>query len=433
VSEQVGGRAGRIAILDIVRGFAVLGLFAANVPDMALPEDLVLDFHASDPARGPDFWAALAGQILVSDKMRGLFTILFGVSTVLIVERLESRMDASAAARLYFRRLWWLAVIGLVHAYLLLWWAEVLFKYAILGLLLFPLRRAPFRALAAAMAVCLAVLVAVPFSAWHDMANLRDAAVAVEAREEVGQGLTESDRAILRDWADSVEDMYPDKEYMEEEIAAKTGSYEATLVFVAPLAFEEQTYFFLREDIWDMALYTMLGILLYRSGFFAGTLSRRMLAVLAIGGIAIGAAVHGWIGYGLVEARRDPVAYLFYLIFFDLGRLPFVIGIVSLALLLFTMPALARPAGWLAAAGRMVMTNYVLQAVLGALVFYGVGLALFNAFDRMHIIVFTVAVTAFQIVFSVWWMDRFRYGPLEWLWRSLTWWRPQPMKKGRRE
>ena len=134
---ELARQAQRIRIIDIIRGVAVLGIVTMNIPEMAYPEDLVLDFHATDPGRGWNYRTGIILEIFFSGKMRGLFTLLFGVSSILIIEKLERNTDGPAASAIYFRRLFWLLFFGLANAYLFLWWGDVLFKYALLGMLLF--------------------------------------------------------------------------------------------------------------------------------------------------------------------------------------------------------------------------------------------------------------------------------------------------------
>ena len=152
----------RIRLIDVVRGVAVLGIFAINIVDMAYPEDLVLAFHLTDPEQDWNYWAGLGLETLFAGKMRGLFTLLFGVSAILFIEKLNRRYDGPTVAGIYYRRLLWLLVFGLLNAYVFLWWGDVLLKYALLGMLLFAFRQASFGVLTAAMLTCLAVLTIQP-------------------------------------------------------------------------------------------------------------------------------------------------------------------------------------------------------------------------------------------------------------------------------
>lgn len=419
----------RIRIIDIVRGVAVLGIVTMNFPDMAYPEDLVLDFHATDPEEGWNYWAGVISEILFSGKMRGLFTLLFGVSAVLIIENLQQKMGVDAAAGIYFRRLFWLLIFGLVNAYVLLWWGDVLFKYALLGVLLFALRAASYRVLTLAVLACLLVLTLQPLAEYREMSDLRQAYVDVQQKKKSDLRLSPDDRVVVHQWRTSLDDLSPDRDSIEEERQIKSGHYLQIFKDNVDRVVEEQTVIFYKEDIWDMGLYMFLGIMLLRMGFFHGRVSRAVHLATAFLGTGIGLLVHTWLVLGIDETRLDPADSLFYLIFVDVGRLPFVLGYLSLIILMFRAERVARIGDWMVAVGRMALTNYLIQSVIGAFVFYGFGLALFDQMTRMHVAMLIVAVWAFQIVLSVFWMRLFYHGPLEWLWRSLTYWRVQALRR----
>jgi uncharacterized protein len=420
---------GRIRVIDIIRGVAVLGIFTINIADTAYPEDLVLAFAAVVPAMGLDYWAGFGLETLFSGKMRGLFTILFGVSSVLIVDNLSRRYDGLGVADIYFRRLLWLLVFGLLNAYVFLWWGDVLFKYALLGMLLFAFRRASFRVLTAAVLTCIAVLTIQPLADYREIVNLEQDYLDVQDLEESGERLTWDDRDILADWEDTLDDLRPDYDLIEEEMELKTGQYAEVFEYNAERVFEEHTAIFYEEDLWDMALYMFLGIMLFRLGFFDEHLRQGVHFTIALFGIGTGLAIHVWMNLGLQENHLDPVNAHYYPIFFDFGRLPFVLGYLSLIIFLFRIPTFRRLGDGLLAAGRMALSNYLMQSIIVAFLFYGFGLAQFNQLSRIEIMMVIVVVWIIQVTASVYWMRRFHYGPFEWLWRSLSYWEAQPFRK----
>ena len=141
---------------------------------------------------------------------------------------------------------------------------------------------------------------------------------------------------------------------------------------------------------------------------------------IALFGLSLGFLIHAWINWGLLTNRLDPLKSEYYQIFFDVGRLPFVIGYLSLIIFLFHNELLKFSGDCLAAVGRMALSNYLLQSVIGVSLFYGIGLGQFNQLTRSEIAIIIVVVWTFQITFSVMWMAAFYYGPFEWVWRSLT-------------
>jgi uncharacterized protein len=419
----------RIQIIDIIRGVAVLGIFFINIMDMAFPEDLVLDFHATDPEMGWNYWIGVLKEILFSDKMRGLFSLLFGVSSVLIVEKLVRNFDATYASKIYFRRLAWLLFFGLVHAYILVWWGEVLFKYALLGTLLFPFRRASYWILASVVAFSLLVLTIQPAIEYQAMVELQQSFNYAQNKQNTGQTLTSDDREAINLWQESLDDMHPEFESIEDEILIKTGGYFELFKYNAGKAWEEQTTIFFTEDIWDIILYMFLGIILFRMNFFEEHKKYTLHLIITLFGIGTGLAVHTWLNLGFYENHLDPVKSSYYLIFFDLGRLPFVLGYTSLIILVFRMKLFHKVGKWIASVGKMALSNYLIHSIIGAFVFYGFGLALFNQLSHLDITMIVISVWVFQIVFSVLWMRSYQYGPFEWIWRSLTYWKVQPLRR----
>lgn len=417
----------RIPMIDIIRGVAVLGILTINVPDMAYPQDLALAFAATDPGRSWNYWTGLSLEVLFSGKMRGLFTVLFGVSSVLIIERLSAKMDALAVTEIYFRRLLWLLAFGLINAYVFLWWGDVLFKYALLGMVLFPFRRASFAVLTIAILSCLAVLTIQPFLEYRETVLLHDEYLDVQAKRQSGERLTSDDRGVVAQWRDVQDDWEMDYDAIEEEMAVRNSGYWENFQFNADNVIEEQTTLLYQEDIWDLLAYMFLGIMLYRLGFFDERLKKAIHFVISLFGIGVGLAIHAWLTIGTQENRGEPADLLFYLTFVDVGRLPFVLGYLSLITLIFRSRVFRYLGKAMAAVGRMALSNYLLQSIIAALIFYGFGLAQFNQLSRLDLVGLICLIWLAQIAFSVIWMRWCRFGPFEWLWRSLTYWQTQAL------
>ena len=418
----------RIHIIDIIRGVAVLGIFTMNLPLMALPGDLYENFSVTDPSHGWGYWIGVISEILFLGKMRGLFTLLFGVSSVLIIEKLNKKIGGFDAAEIYFRRMLWLLFFGLIHAYFLLWWGEVLFQYALLGMLLFPFRKAPYKVLVAGILTCLVVLTIQPIIDYRDVVELQEEYISVEDKQQAGEKLTIDDEEILEEWDESTPDLLSDED-IEEEVEAKTSGYFDVFDYNIEDVIDNQTTETYIWWFWDMFLYMLLGIMLFRMDFFDERVKQSLHLSIAFCGIGVGLIIHTWLYLHYYEDFSNPVDSLYYLIFVDLGRLPLVLGYTSLIILLFRLKSFNRMGSWLAATGKMALTNYLMQSIIGAFIFYGFGFAQFNQFNRVEITVTILSVWVFQIICSVFWMQHFNYGPFEWAWRSLTYWKVQPFRK----
>jgi len=427
MKQDLTNTANRIRIIDIIRGIAVLGIFTMNISEMAFSGNWYSNFLFTDPNQGWGYWVGVIIDILFADKMRGLFTLLFGVSSVLIIEGLDKKISGLDAAHIYFRRLLWLLVFGLIHAYIFLWPGEVLFQYAILGMFLFPFIKAPRKVLVAAILAGLAVLIIQPINEYRDMPELQEEYTDVKDKQQSGEKLTFDDIEILNEWKESMEDILPDDEGIEDEVEAKTGSYFDVFDYNADAVLEEETTVFYTEDFWDMTTYMLLGIMLFRMGFFDEKVKQTVHLAIALCGIGVGLVVHSWLYLRFYEHFFDPVGSLYYLIFNELGRLPLVLGYTSLIILLFRLKLLDRMGNRLAATGKMALTNYLMQSIIGGFIVYGFGFAQFNQLNRVEIAIIILSVWIFEIIFSSLWMRYFKYGPFEWAWRSLTYWKVQPL------
>jgi uncharacterized protein len=422
--------ANRIHILDIIRGIAVLGIFVMNLPLMALPFNLNENYLYADPDKGWNYWIPLISDIIFLDKMRALFTLLFGISSVLILDTLGKKLNSLDAAEIYFRRLLWLLLFGLFHAYVLLWQGEVLFTYAILGMLLFPFVKASYKVLVAAQLICLSVLIIQPINEYRDMVELQKEYISAEINQQFDEKLAIDDEEIdneetIKEWEEVMSEIRPGDEEIEEEIEAKTGSYLDVFEYNKEDVIEQQTAELYTTAIWDAILYMFLGIMLFRMGFFDTKVKQAVHIVVAVCGISIGLLINAWLYVSYQQSYSDPVGSLYYFIFVDVGRLPLVLGYVSLIIVLFRLKIFYRLGNLLAATGKMALTNYMMQSIIGAFILYGFGLAQYNQLSRIEIALTVLSVWIFQIIFSSIWMKYFNYGPFEWVWRSLTYWKAQ--------
>ena len=393
--------ASRIASLDLIRGIAVLGILAVNIAGFAGPSagtDTPWLPHPASPADEATFALTF---VLFEGKMRALFSILFGASMLLFVERAEdARRDGEM---LQLRRLSWLALFGYLH-YVLFWWGDILFVYAVSGLFALPLRRLPDRAL-----LSLALVI---FVAWHGWG------IAGSLGEMLG---TVPPAAQHQDMAATLN-------RMQGEIA------QARLGFAAQIADKLTT-----APGWPlvMMLYTigetlplmLLGMVLLRSGFFSGEWPRRRLMAMAGGGLTLGTAWTlvlldwAWSRHFPALVMPDILAY-----WTAPGHLLMALGYA--AAIMLAAPRLA--AAWLgrrlSAAGRMAFSNYLGTTMVMTAIFYGWGLGLYDRVAPAWQPLFVLGGWALMLGWSAPWLARFRQGPLEWAWRSLTEWRVMPLK-----
>ncbi|MCH7628759.1 MAG: DUF418 domain-containing protein [Proteobacteria bacterium] len=395
--------ADRIEALDFVRGVAVLGILAINITGFWGPT--LSSFSPMIPRAEPGgaAWFALA-FVLFEGKMRALFTLLFGASMMLFCASVERR--GRQPELMQARRLLWLGVFGYAH-YLLLWWGDILFPYALCGLLALGLRRIA--------QVTLAALGLSIFVLSHGAAMVGDLyGLAAEQRVLAGHASpaeVAEQAGMMQRIAASVAD---------DVRILNAGFVEAVRLrwTTAPFLPFETTLSTLTETFPLM----LLGMALQTSGFFAGDWSERALRALAIGTIGIGGALTlallGW----LVAHGWPPRAMFAAL--GSLGALPHLLmalGYAAGLLLLWPRVADRALARRIVAAGRCAFTNYIGTTALMGAFFSGWGLGLGPEIPRAWLPLFVVTGWLAMLAWPRWWLARFRQGPLEALWRRLTW------------
>jgi uncharacterized protein len=413
IAEQ-GGK--RILTLDVIRGIAVMGIFSVNVIDFALVMAAYLNPAAAGGSTGADLGLWFANHVLIDEKMRTLFSILFGASTLLVIDLATAKGES--AARVHYGRMVSLLLLGLMHFYLL-WVGDILVSYAFTGLAAYFFVRRKVRTMLI-WAACLLTLNIALFSAgsWHFHRMEQKVASHTASAKE------------LKEW----QGMSRFAHATPKEIAKETITHRSQWPERTERRFEDQKYQpfgsaipFFMETLGLM----LLGMAGLRSGFLTGEWSRRSYRRIAAAGIAIGAAFS--IGSGLALVRLGFPAWLLLGANYGFGtpaHIAQALGYASLIVLLI------RPGGWLtgrvAATGRAAFTNYIGTSIVASLIFYGDGLALFGRLSRFE--AWAVAVPLIWLLMLAWskpWLDRFHYGPFEWLWRSMARGRIQAMRKSR--
>jgi uncharacterized protein len=419
----------RIFALDVLRGIAVLGILLMNITAFGMPGGY------SDPtnfggADGVNLYTWIVTSVVFEGTMRGLFTILFGAGVVLYTSRLERAGVGLHSADLYFRRNIWLIIFGLVNAYVLLWNGDILFYYGVVALFLYVFRNLSARTLLR-MAIPLLCVQSVAGTLLY-MDFQQTQAQALQAQALVAEG-----RTITKDQQDTIDDYKEElgHQKLTPEKAAKTikaiqGGYASAFGKESQWSFESETEYFYETGFWECLGMMLLGMALMKSGALTAQWSAasywRMLAV----GWTVGFAVNGLelasqLRSGFEVSTMMTAGYITY----DLGRIPLTLGHLAFIMLLVKGRVFHRAMRVLAAAGQMALTNYLAQSVICLFLFTGAGLALYGQLERHQLYYVVFAIWAVQLAWSLWWLARFRFGPMEWLWRSLTRWERQPWRR----
>ncbi len=400
----------RIMTLDILRGVAVMGILAMNIVSFAdVPAAYLTPLAQTAPLRTGDLVTYALNFVAFDGKMRGLFSLLFGASLGLLGERME--------LRLVKRRLRWLLAIGAAH-FFLIWYGDILIGYALIGFLALAMRDLSVRGLVG-WAIGLFLLQLAMMSA--------TAAWAYSLQSQLAASPTPD---LAAQWQSLARDTgIPDPAHRTNVIALYLGpwtglvDHQVTEKFLMPLVL---TVAYGPETL----AYMLLGLAGLKSGLLTGAWEDRRYRRWALICLAIG------IPLTLVCLRflfrsefAVPAVFLFSFAAPVAFRPLMVIGYVCLIILA------TRRGGALtqriAAAGRAAFSNYLGTSLLMTFVFYGWGLGLFASLGRIELAGVVIATSALMLLWSKPWLSRFRYGPAEWLWRSLTFARPQPMRQMR--
>ncbi|MCZ6649741.1 MAG: DUF418 domain-containing protein [Acidobacteria bacterium] len=407
----------RIQSLDVLRGVALFGILLINITGFGLP-------HAySDPtvyggSEGINLWTWGTMTLLFEGTQRGIFSILFGAGFILLTSRLEAA-GRTDAADIYYRRTIWLVIFGLIHSYLLLWTGEILFYYGVTALFLFPLRRlAPRAMLALALAGILVGAIWSAVDAWETVEILEKSQIAQAVQADGGE-LTSEQEDDLEAWTDIEESYKPDKATLTEDIEAHKGSYLDVLTHQAEDNAEDESwgiyrYFF---DFFSMML---VGMALFKLGVLDLRRPARVYWVMVIAGYTVGLAINAYEMKILLQDEFSVIAFLNSDWTYDLGRMAMTVGHLGVLLLFCRSGWLGWLQRSLAAVGRMALSNYVSHSLICAFIFYGFGLGLYGDLQRYQLYYVVVAIWAFQLIASPLWLRYFRFGPLEWIWRWLT-------------
>jgi uncharacterized protein len=365
----------RIASVDVLRGFAVLGILWMNIITFGLPYWAYENPTVYGGATGANLSAWLWSAVLVEGKMRALFSMLFGASLILITSRAKARGAASDVADIYLRRSLWLAVFGLVHAYFF-WWGDILFYFGVAGLGLYPFRRLSPRALIVLGLLMLATGAPLAMLGTHRVIDLRTQAKAADVAAAAGMTLTDEQQEAQRGWAEERKAIEPDAEDVAKQVEIHRGSYLEIFAARAEYVLMEQTVYFYLWLIFDIAAMMLIGMGLMKLGALSAQLALRAYAWMAAAGFAICLPVT-WLvcqramasGFELTQDfLRDAV--------YDLTRLAGALGYIGLVMLVCRTGALPRLRARLAAAGQMALTNYLMQTLICSTLFFGYGFGL---------------------------------------------------------
>lgn len=412
---QALGTNDRLIAMDVTRGVAVLGILLMNIATFALPEQAVMNPLAYGGDRAIDMIVWAVDFIFVNGKMRALFTLLFGASMLLVIERADANGRNGATTHLW--RMAWLFVFGMIHL-LYIWSGDILALYALVGIIALPFTamepRQMFRwslILFGLQLVLSAMLVLAIVAMRAEAMDPNASADAVAAWQDMAAQLGAGDPAIIAN-----------------DLALYRSDYMTILKYRLDSDLWSPLHLLISYGAETLAL-MLLGMALLKSGFFRGSWEAKRYDHLAILIIPI-AAVNGLLGY--LEWTHDFPPLVNYSVELLPGPVISALMAVCYAAIIVRWALVGR-AHWLKArieaAGKTAFTNYIGTSILMTTIFYGYGLGLFGDYGRAALLGFVLLGWAVMLAWSKPWLKRYRHGPLEWLWRSLARGKAQPFLK----
>ena len=398
----------RILSLDVVRGFALLGILLINILAFGAISAMTLN-----PPLGfsltSDIWIWGAVELTAEGAMRALFSMLFGAGVLLFLERGKDR------GKLHFKRTFWLLIFGLINGYVLMWLGDILFTYALAGFILYFLRNMSAKGLAILSVVLFACLCAYSAALNLGLEFLRSAA---NQNAEAAAG-----------WAEFYDVFAPSEAAKKAEIAQRTGSFLALMSWSAAEYTIMLLTFIPMLLVWDALVFMCIGMALYRYQVLQGAHSDRFYLFTALAGFGVGLTINAYEIYLMIASDFDILeTFPFFKPTYQLGRLGVALGWLGVLILAMRRFGIGRK---LAAVGRMALTNYLMQSLICLFIFSGIGFGLLGELRRTELYIVVLLIWAFQLWLSPWWLARFRYGPAEWLWRALTYGKAPPFSRRR--
>ncbi|SFK40844.1 uncharacterized protein SAMN03159338_4123 [Sphingomonas sp. NFR04] len=397
----------RLLSLDLVRGTALLGILLLNIVGFGMPEAAYFNPRAYGGWHGADLVAWLVNLLFFDGRMRGLFSFLFGASLLIVTDAAEAA--GRDPARAHYARMGWLLLFGLAHLWLV-WHGDILAHYALVGMLAFPLRKLPVARLLSLGAVLVLATTAVFGMLAHDAWRMSLLPPQVQGEYT----------ALVDAFG------VPPASRIAAELAIRRGDY-AGVVGQRFGAYATSPFAMLTLYGWETLGYMLFGMAALRSGLLTGAWPRETYRRWWLRCWAIALPIYVLLAIWLIAAKFGLFAVLMAAVTLPgLIRPVMILGWACLILYV------ARPDGWLtrrvAAAGRMAFSNYLATSLLCVWFFDGYGLGWFGHLSRWQLYPVVLGVWALLLLWSQPWLTAFRYGPLEWLWRSLARGSLQPIR-----
>lgn len=389
--------------LDVLRGFALLGILIVNIQTFSMIGSAYFFPYTYGDMNGINYWVWWITHTFADQKFMTIFTMLFGAGIVVFTTRAESKNRKVFG--LYYRRTLLLLIFGLIHAYCL-WHGDILVAYALCALFIYFFRKfspkflIPFGIIFLIIGTSISLLSGLSAPNWPE-----------ESRNE-----------FISIWD-------PSEEEIQYEMNTMQGNWMEQMDYRVPSSMEFQTFIFLFWSVWRVSGLMLIGMALYKLGILSGKYSNRFYSIFAILCLTIGLslAIYG------IQSKHNSYWEIFSTFFITSeynywGSIFVSLGYISAIVLICNNQLLGSLRIALAIVGKTAFSNYILQTLICTTLFYGHGFGWFGQVERWGQLIIVVLIWIFQLILSTLWLRYFRCGPLEWVWRSLTYMKMQPFR-----
>ena len=407
----------RIESLDVLRGFALLGILLLNILVFGIGSATFLypGIYIS-PVGGIDsmVWAFI--ELTSEGAMRTLFSILFGAGILLFIAG-----PTAKSGWVHYRRNFWLLVFGLIDLYILLWPGDILVTYAISGFILWFIRNWKVRSLLILATFLITIGSLQNFALKSSLEIARDAAESMQISLNKGEEVNEETAAWAQGWIEFENSYQIEKDNIQNEIKNKTSSYSTA--FNHNIAEANEVIFFTMPffSLLDALMMMVVGMALFKLGILDGGREVRFYIKMMYISFLIGICINAYEVWLMINSSMSIIETNPYLRFtYHFGRLFMGLGYLGLIILFIKIRKLESLRFRLACVGRMALTNYLMHSLIALFIFSGAGLGLLGKLSWSQVYLVVPLIWALQLFISPLWLKYFYFGPIEWLWRLLT-------------
>jgi len=402
----------RIPSLDFLRGVAILGILFINIESFVYPNpwsswqygyENAIDHHTR-------FWV----YFLTQGKFYTMFALLFGVGFVIFMERIQQKTQGIQAMDIYARRLLWLFVIGVIHAYFI-WDGDILYHYAVCGLFLIPFHSIKSRNLVLIVLFLASFLFIKSYESvskrQESYLNYTEALNKEEAKRE------DKDNKLIVSWENRYSKKTPN---FSEEVEVPKPTYWQGVISSYENHKVHRGEFYYQSLILSTLIVMIIGMILFRTGIFSNYKSCKYYWAITVSVLILGLIINYLRYYQWTYEDHIPNLNTFKALLFTFPKE--ILGIGFILLLNGIYQKYLRNVGFkvFTKIGRTALSNYIFQSIILGILFYGYGFGLHNSFSRFELLGFVLAIWVLQITCTLIWLNYFKQGPLEFLWRKLT-------------